>query len=344
MPSRKAATPGLLLLLTGCCLITQGTYQEVKINSDPQGALFKFEGKEYRTPDTVNLPKKEITLVLSKQGYEDASYDLKLRTSLYFYGSLLSILSGGIDWLTGAGMEFESAEVTVPLKERGDIPIEKELTVDSDPPGAAIHISGDVHGMTKKKLNLRWVPGEREKRIVLKLPKYEDLALAVRREGPASVTGTLVPKPDLVTVQFVSFPHGARVRVEEHIISPTPKTHVFPWFRDTPPREAVFELEGYVAKKQTFTRDTRKIIVQLEEEVRRVTVKLDTIPAGAHLEVDGAPVGPAPGELSLAWTVSRIKDYTLVFSCPGYKSESFSVSETRKEVKVHLRPMLPKLP
>jgi uncharacterized protein YceK len=86
MTSRNCGTaavlPVVLIALSGCVSVFEGTSQEIKVATNPSGATCDFvrEGKSIgaiaKTPGTlvVRKSKFDITIKCSKLGYQEASY------------------------------------------------------------------------------------------------------------------------------------------------------------------------------------------------------------------------------------------------------------------------------
>lgn len=351
MRNKKAATPGLLLLLTGCCLVTQGTSQEVNFTSDPPGASFKVRGvgietREGTTPDFLDLPKQDYQVDFTLKGYKDQTRELKCRTSTFFYGSLaMGLLSGGIDWLTGAYKEFDTDKVHVNLELKPGASAELTVDIKSTPSNARIQIDGAHYGVTPMKVKLVWDFQRNQKELILRLNGYREYKLMIRRNEPP-VNANLEVDPVSVPVTFKSNPPGAKVEVDGRAQGfATPWDQAYEWTPGMKPRKARFTLDGFKEVMREFTRDTKNVAVDMEEILRPVPVQVETYPAGAAIEVDGVAVGESPAKVTLVWSVSR-KTNTLNVSRPGYQSEEVTLEEAQTKIplKVRLRPMLPKLP
>jgi len=346
MRGNKIAGSGLLLLLTGCSLIIQGTRQKVEVSSEPDGASFKVAGQEHRTRTTVDLPKKEVTLTFSMAGYEDAAVTLKLRPSGYFYMSLLcGVVTAGVDWISGAWMEFDTDKVHVKLRPKSGAPVEKEIAITSTPEGASVEIDGVSYGRTNARFRLTWRPVDGDKQVALRLEGYEEMRLPLRRDSP-TVDVKLVPKAKSGVAKFDSVPAGAEIWVDGVLAGQTPKTEKYDWLPDTPAKNVEFRLAGYLTESRKLTRDASTLMVQLKEGVETVAVKVESVPAGAAVEVDGARAMATPAEIRLDWSVKTRKFHTLKFIRAGYQSEVVRVEEAQKQVPVtvRLRPLLPRMP
>jgi hypothetical protein len=363
MRNKKAATPILLMLLTGCCLVTQGTSQEVTFDSVPPGASFAgykldpppggptlpvpdFVGV---TPKTLTIPKEDYKVVFTLQGFKDKEAQLKCRTSPYFYGSLaMGLLSGGVDWLTGAWKEFETDKLNPTLDLKPGATAKYTFKIWSIPSGARIEVEGSHHGVTVQNgtaVVLWWESHQQEKSGVLRLPGHKNYPFKIRRDTKEVIT-TLEELPVPVQVRFTSNPPGAKVEIDgqyQGFTTPWDVSHE--WKPSIKERTVKLTMDGYRDQVRKFTMETKTVAVDMEEILRQVPVQVETIPAGAAVEVDGVSAGETPGQVTLVWSVSR-RSNNLIISRPGYQSEEVKLSEAQAKapVKVRLRPMLPKLP
>ena len=95
---------GVALMSGACSSIIEGTSQEIMVNTNPNGAkcVFNREGGVIGTIDTtpaaltVKKTKDDITVVCSKEGYQDASYLNHSGAAGATFGNI--ILGGGIGW------------------------------------------------------------------------------------------------------------------------------------------------------------------------------------------------------------------------------------------------------
>lgn len=104
--------------LSGCGTITQGTTQNIAINTSPPGAQCDLDRSDghiatvYRTPGVVHVDKSknDIMLTCSKRGYEPASVVLDSDYSLGLFGNVIigGLLGIGIDLASGAAHQYPS--------------------------------------------------------------------------------------------------------------------------------------------------------------------------------------------------------------------------------------------
>jgi len=344
---RNKAAVALILLLpfTGCSLLLKGTTQQVTFTSEPSEAVFTIDGQKVRTPVTLSLAATDRRLVFNKEGCHEAVYELKTKTCPYFYLSLPLGVATGIDLLTGAWRELESESVHVQLRPMPGTSVERDVRVTSDPPGAAITIGGLSYGTTPAKFRLTWAASETAKEIELKLAGYVDLKIPLQWESPVANV-KLAAKPESVVTKFESDPPGAEVWIDGVLAGPTPRSEKFDWSSEKASRKVEFRLEGYAAESKTLTKSIPHLSAGLKEMVERVTMKVESDPPGAALEVDGAGAGATPAEVGLDWSVKTKKRHAIRIVRAGYWPEEVLVDPGRKRepVTVRLRPLLPRFP
>ncbi len=80
----------LLLFVSGCATIVQGPYQEIKVTSDPPGAVVTDTAfmAWTITPGVLNLKRCDpTTLTATLYGYEDEKIELKSSISPFIAGN-----------------------------------------------------------------------------------------------------------------------------------------------------------------------------------------------------------------------------------------------------------------
>jgi PEGA domain-containing protein len=345
MRNRAAGALILLLPFTGCSLILKGTTQQVAFTSEPSEAVFTIDGQKVRTPVTLSLSASDRRLVFSKEGCHEAVYELKTKTCPYFYFSLPLGMATIVDLVTGAWREFETESVHVQLRPMPGTSVEREVRVTSDPPGAAITIGGLSYGTTPAKFRLTWAASESAKEVELKLAGYADLKIPLRWESPVADV-RLAEKPESVVTKFESDPPGAEVWVDGVLAGPTPRSEKYDWSAAKTSRKVEFRMEGYAAEMKTLTKAVPRLAVGLTEVVEKVTVKVESDPPGAALEVDGASAGQTPSEVGLDWSVKSKRRHAIRIIRAGYWPEEVLVDGVRKRepVTIRLRPLLPRFP
>lgn len=120
-----------MALLSACSTISDGTTQEIVINTNPEGAncALMREGvavaRVNPTPGaaTIQKTKHDITVVCTKSGFQQATFMNKSGVASNTFGNI--ILGGGIGWAidsaTGADNKYESP-VNVTLIPEGTAP------------------------------------------------------------------------------------------------------------------------------------------------------------------------------------------------------------------------------
>jgi hypothetical protein len=112
-----------LLSVSACSSITQGTDQDIAVNTNPAGATCVLQregleiGRVHNTPGSVNVSKTkhDITIICDKEGFETATYinDSGWETASGAAGIALDVIltlgvSSAIDSATGADNKYTS--------------------------------------------------------------------------------------------------------------------------------------------------------------------------------------------------------------------------------------------
>ena len=123
-----------LLSVSACSSITQGTSQDIAVNTNPPGATCVLQregfeiGRIHNTPGSANVSKTkhDITIVCNKEGYETATYinDSGWEAASGGAGIALDVfltlgLSSAIDSATGADNKYTSP-VNITLVREGE--------------------------------------------------------------------------------------------------------------------------------------------------------------------------------------------------------------------------------
>ena len=110
---------GTTFIFTSCATILSGTSDEIRFDSDPEGASIMLDGlKLGKTPATVTIKRpgfgnKEITLKLD--GYEDRSFMLQKEFNTMAICNLASWPGWVIDILTGSVMKYSKKNYDLDL-------------------------------------------------------------------------------------------------------------------------------------------------------------------------------------------------------------------------------------
>jgi hypothetical protein len=332
----------VIAALSGCTLIVQGTSQSVTFTSEPPGATFTVAGQTATTPATLELPKDDYQIAFRRSGYEDVSVELHRKMSAWFLGSILmGVIASSVDLATGAWKEFESTDVKVTLQALPDTVIELPVTLSSDPPGADILIDKRSYGSTPRELRLSWQPKEPEKTVTFHLTGYAEKSLALLR-SEKTLAASLEALPVPVTVKFASKPPGAEVRLDGRPQGKTPIPVELSWKTGDKPRTAEWTLEGYKPERRDITKDTKELVVELQEVVEEIVLPLKIEPAGSKVVVDGVALPDGSKQVKLPWSLSKVK-HTLTLSQPGYSPKTVEVQRGAAAVplEVRLAPALP---
>ena len=106
-------------VFTSCATILSGTSDEIRFDSDPEGASIMLDGlKLGKTPATVSIKRpgfgnKEITLKLD--GYEDRTFMLQKEFNVMAICNLGGIPGWVIDILTGSVMKYSKTNYDLDL-------------------------------------------------------------------------------------------------------------------------------------------------------------------------------------------------------------------------------------
>jgi hypothetical protein len=127
---KKIAIMGAgLCFMYGCASITEGTSQEIAVNTSPAGADCALMregvsvGKISPTPGAVTIKKTkhDMTIVCNKDGFHEATYFNKSDVAAATVGNV--ILGGGVGWIIDSASGADNKYTTpvnitmVPLTE-----------------------------------------------------------------------------------------------------------------------------------------------------------------------------------------------------------------------------------
>lgn len=337
--ARIASSLGLIALLQGCAFISQGPTQEIEIVSTPAGAAFAAGEVRGVTPAKVRLPKEETAVVVRKEGYREYRRDLRLNTSGYFYWSIpMGVVPSLVDILTGSWKEFDAPRVEALLEEIPEVPERLALKVTTDPSPAKLQVDGVEVGPSPAEPVLTWRRSEAEKRVQVSAPGFRPKTVEVTR-GKAALHVALEPEEIPVAVRLTTSPPGAEITIDGKPAGQTPRTIELTWTVRTAPWTVDLSKPGYKPRRVQLTRERPVAEVELEEIVETIPLKLQVAPAGASVEVDGAPVD---GPVALRWSVS-LRRHVIRVSRPGYRSVEAEVPRAAAEAPLKIR-LVPSLP
>ena len=109
-----------VLVFTSCATILSGTSDEIRFDSDPEGASIMLDGlKLGKTPATVTIKRpgfgnKEITLKLD--GYEDRTFMLQKEFNTMAICNLAGWPGWVIDIITGSVMKYSKTNYDLDLE------------------------------------------------------------------------------------------------------------------------------------------------------------------------------------------------------------------------------------
>lgn len=128
----KALALAAACLLSACATIMTSSSQQVKVDSNPQGAKVFTAVKSTKdgvdaiakrsevgvTPMTVIIARKDGAIFLEKEGYAPAEVPLERTMNPWVWGDIVltSLLSTSIDTSTGAAKKYDPDEYLVELK------------------------------------------------------------------------------------------------------------------------------------------------------------------------------------------------------------------------------------
>lgn len=121
---------GLMLSMTSCASIVEGSSQEIMVNSSPSGAhcdisrLAVTIASIEQTPGSATIKKqnKPISISCSKPGYETTTQVAKSDLAAWNLGNVLigGLIGFTVDWIDGAWNKYDSpVNVTLPQAPAG---------------------------------------------------------------------------------------------------------------------------------------------------------------------------------------------------------------------------------
>lgn len=148
--NKVLAVIGASIAVSGCAAIFDGTTQQISVNTTPAEARCKFTRNGgviadiASTPSAVTIPKTkhDITIVCSKQGYEDATYINKSGVAGATFANILGgVITGGVAWAvdssTGADNKYDS-QVNMSLVPSSYVPVPGPAVPPATPAAAPV--------------------------------------------------------------------------------------------------------------------------------------------------------------------------------------------------------------
>lgn len=337
--SNRLLPLGLLLLsLTGCTLVVQGTTQEVSFTSEPPGATVVVAGQTGVTPVKLTLPKEDHAVEIRREGYRDVQLSLTRHISPWFIGSCaMGVIAAGTDILAGSWKEFDTPDVVVQLEPLPGTIEELTVAVESLPPGAEVLVGDVLYGRAPAELRLPWAQGDVEKTLTFRLAGHHPKSIALKRGEKKAGTVALDPMPVKVATTFSSTPRGAEVRVGGRVVGRAPLTVDLEWLPKDGPRAVELSLDGHHVEKKELAPRQPELAISLRELVEEIPLKILVEPKGAKVTIDGAAAGEAPLEAKLAWSLSKTKHVVSV-SHPGYATKRIELGrgDAAKPLEIRL--------
>ena len=133
--SMKSILLACVIVLAGCATIVGGgSTQLLNFDSNPKDVAI-FMGKKgkdntiidlvdtgKRTPASFEVKRKNVVIVLKKEGYKDFQVEMTRRQNGWFWGNILigGLLGSSIDSSTGAMHEYDPDHFFVEMKKDGE--------------------------------------------------------------------------------------------------------------------------------------------------------------------------------------------------------------------------------
>ena len=119
-PARAPLAIVLVLALAGCATIIHGSTQDIRVSSQPSGAVVRVNGMATTTPGVLKLERKGLhTLVFEKSGYRSVEVRLNKTVDGWLFGNILfgGIIGLVIDFVSGSAYKLTPTEVNAVLGE-----------------------------------------------------------------------------------------------------------------------------------------------------------------------------------------------------------------------------------
>lgn len=98
----------LVLAISGCATMVDGTSQPVTFNSEPNRAKILINGVQVGvTPLTIQVKRAKNTMIVAKkEGYEQQQIPLQTKTNALFWGNILCLYGSTTDYVSDAMLEY----------------------------------------------------------------------------------------------------------------------------------------------------------------------------------------------------------------------------------------------
>ncbi len=113
----------IVVLLTGCASIIHGSRQDIRVVSNPSGAVVRvnLNNQATTTPGMLTLSRKEIAYALTfeKEGYKPVEVSLRRTVDGWLFGNIIfgGIIGIVIDFASGSAYKLTPGEVEIALGE-----------------------------------------------------------------------------------------------------------------------------------------------------------------------------------------------------------------------------------
>ncbi len=111
-------------MVSGCASIIHGSRQDIRVVSNPSGAVVRvnLNNTATTTPGVLNLNRKEIAYVLTfeKQGYKPVEVSLRRTIDGWLFGNIIfgGLIGIVIDFSSGSAYKLTPSEVETVLGEK----------------------------------------------------------------------------------------------------------------------------------------------------------------------------------------------------------------------------------
>lgn len=115
----------IAILAAGCASIIHGSRQDIRVTSNPSGAVVRvnLNNQATTTPGILTLNRKEIGYVLTfeKQGYKPVEVSLRRTVDGWLFGNIIfgGLVGIVIDFASGSAYKLTPDEVNTVLGQRG---------------------------------------------------------------------------------------------------------------------------------------------------------------------------------------------------------------------------------
>lgn len=115
------ALTAVTALLAGCATMVHGSFQDIKVFSEPAGALVRVNTMTTTTPGILHLERKgNHTVVFEKEGFKPIEVHLDKTIDGWFFGNFFfgGLIGIVIDFVNGSAYKLTPEEVNVVFREK----------------------------------------------------------------------------------------------------------------------------------------------------------------------------------------------------------------------------------